>query len=173
VLDVQATLADGSVFNQIGKLAFVGVNLEPGTGALQLRAEFPNPKHTLLPGQFVRVRLLGLRRNNAILVPQRSVQQGLNGPFVYLLADSNKVTARNVTATAWQGTQWVIDEGLRPGDRVIVDGAQKIVPDAAVHPVAYQPGSDSTLAIARDTTVYAPPSAAPPIRASGPRGARP
>jgi membrane fusion protein (multidrug efflux system) len=163
-LDVQATLADGSVFGQMGKLNFVAVALQPTTGALQLRAEFPNPQHTLLPGQFVRVRLLGLKRNNAILIPQRAVQQGLTGSFVYVLADSNKVRARTVTAAAWRGTQWIIDEGLRPGDKVIVDGAQKIMPDAPVRPVAYHPESDSTLAVTPDTTVIAPPSAAPPIQ---------
>ncbi|HEY3013429.1 MAG TPA: efflux RND transporter periplasmic adaptor subunit, partial [Gemmatimonadales bacterium] len=164
MLDVQATLADGSVFGQTGKLNFVSVALQPSTGALQLRAEFPNPQHTLLPGQFVRVRFLGLKRNDAILVPQRAVQQGLNGPFVYVLADSNKVSVRTVAATAWQGTQWIIDNGLRPGDRVIVDGVQKIVPDKAVRPVAYRPERDTTLAVRGDTTVIAPPSAAPPIQ---------
>jgi membrane fusion protein (multidrug efflux system) len=164
MLDVQATLADGSVFRQTGKLNFVSVALQTTTSALQLRAEFPNPQHTLLPGQFVRVRLLGLKRNDAILVPQRAVQQGLSSPFVYVLADSNKVSARNVAATAWQGTQWIIDQGLRPGDKVIVDGAQKIVPDAPVRPVAYRPERDTTLAARPDTTVIAPPSAAPPIQ---------
>ncbi len=166
VLDVQVTLADGSVFGQIGKLDFIGLTLQPTTGALQLRAEFPNPQHTLLPGQFVRVRLLGLKRTDAILVPQRAVQQGLNGPFVYVLADSNKVTARTVAATDWQGTQWIIDAGLKPGDKVIVDGTQKIVPDRPVRPVAYHPESDSTLAVQGDSTIMAPPSAPPPIRAA-------
>ncbi len=166
VLDVQATLADGSVFGQTGKLDFVALALQPTTGALQLRAEFPNPQHTLLPGQFVRVRLLGLKRNDAILVPQRAVQQGLNGPFVYLLAGSNKVNAHTVAATAWQGTQWIIESGLRPGDKVIVDGVQKIVPDGTVRPVAYKPETDTTLAVRGDTTVFAPPSAAPPVQAT-------
>lgn len=164
MLDVQATLADGSLFRQTGKLNFVALALQPTTGAIQLRAVFPNPQHILLPAQFVRVRLLGLKRNNAILVPQRAVQQGLTGPFVYLLADSNKVSARTVAATAWQGTQWIIESGLRPGDKVIVDGAQKIVPDGKVRPVAYKPESDTTLALQRDTTVIAAPSAAPPIQ---------
>jgi len=169
VLDVQATLADGSIFGQTGKLNFVAVALQPNTSALQLRAEFPNPQHTLLPGQFIRVRVLGLQRNDAILVPQRAVQQGLNGPFVYTLADSNKVSARPVTATAWEGTQWIIDEGLKPGDKVIVDGAQKIRPDAPVRAVAYDPKSDTTLAVHGDSTVIAPPSAAPPIQAKKPQ----
>ena len=155
---------DGSVFGQTGKLNFVALALQANTSALQLRAEFPNPQHTLLPGQFVRVHLLGLKRNDAILVPQRAVQQGLGGPFVYVLADSNKVSARNVAATAWQGTQWIIENGLRPGDKVIVDGAQKIAPEGTVRPVAYRPESDTTLAARVDTTVIAPPSAAPPIQ---------
>jgi membrane fusion protein, multidrug efflux system len=166
LLDVQATLADGSVLKQTGKVDFVALALQPGTGGLQLRAEFPNPQHILLPGQFVRVRFLGLTRNDAILVPQRAVLQGLNGPFVYVLADSNKVSARPVSATAWQGTQWIIDAGLRPGDKVIVDGTQKIKPDSPVRSVAYDPRSDSTLAVRPDSTVIAAPSAPPPIRSN-------
>jgi membrane fusion protein (multidrug efflux system) len=172
VLDVQATLSDGSVFGQTGKLNFVAVALQSNTSALQLRAEFPNPQHTLLPGQFVRVRLLGLKRNDAILVPQRAVQQGLSGPFVYVLGDSNKVSARPVAATAWQGTQWIIDSGLRPGDKVVVDGIQKIRPDTPVRPVAYDPKSDTTLAVQADSAVIAPPSAAPPIQARPELGER-
>jgi membrane fusion protein (multidrug efflux system) len=170
VLDVQATLADGSIFRQTGKLNFVDVALQANTGALQLRAEFPNPQHTLLPGQFVRARLLGLERNDAILVPQRAVQQGLNGPFVYTLSDSNMASARPVRATAWQGTQWIIDDGLRPGDKVIVDGIQKIRPNAPVRTVAYDPTSDTTLAVKGGPAPVAAPSAAPPIQApQGPR----
>jgi membrane fusion protein (multidrug efflux system) len=172
VLNVQATLADGSIFGQTGKLNFVAVELQTNTSALQLRAVLPNPQHTLLPGQFVRVRILGLKRNEAILVPQRAVQQGLNGPFVYVLGDSNKVSSRPVAATDWQGTQWIIDAGLRPGDKVIVDGAQKIRPDSPVRSVAYDAKSDSTLAARHDTTIIAPPSAAPPIQARPELGER-
>jgi membrane fusion protein (multidrug efflux system) len=168
LIDVQATLADGSVFKQTGKLDFVALALQRNTGALQLRAEFPNPQHTLLPGQFVRVRFLGLKRTDAILVPQRAVQQGLQGPFVYVLGDSNMVSARPVSATAWQSTQWIIDDGLLTGDKVIVDGIQKIQPNGAVHPVAYDPKSDSTLAVRPDSAVFAPPSAAPPIQQLNP-----
>lgn len=164
VLDVQATLADESVFGQVGKLNFIDVALQPNTGALQLRAEFPNPQRTLLPGQFVRVRLLGLQRTNVILLPQRAVQQGLSGPFVYVLVDSNKVSARPVTATDWEGTQWVIEEGLLPGDKVIVDGAQRVVPNQPVHAVAYRPEADTTATRRDPPPVIAPPQAAPPIR---------
>jgi membrane fusion protein (multidrug efflux system) len=171
-LDVQATLSDGSVFGQKGKLDFVSLTLQQNTGALQLRAEFPNPQHTLLPGQFVRVRLLGVTRSDAVLVPQRAVQQGLTGPFVYLLADSNKITARPVTGTVWQGTQWIIDGGLQPGDRVIVDGAMKIAPGAPVRPVAYDPKRDSTLTPPPDSAVIAPPASPPTLSGTSRRGPR-
>jgi membrane fusion protein (multidrug efflux system) len=164
VLDVQATLADGSVFGSTGKLNFIDLALQPTTGALQLRAEFPNPHHTLLPGQFVRVQMLGLKRSGAMLVPQRAVQQGLNGPFVYQLGDSDKVVTRDIAASEWAGTQWLIESGLKPGDRVIVDGAQQATPGRSVRPVPYRPEADTTLRARPDSAQIAPPSAAPPIR---------
>ena len=164
VLDAQATLSDGSVFAQTGKLDFVDLALQLGTGSLQLRASFPNPQHTLLPGQFVRITILGLKRTGAILIPQRAVQQGLNGPFVYLVGQGDTVTVKPVSATSWEGTQWLIDEGLRPGDKVVVDGAQTVGAGQVVRTMAYDPKTDTTLAVPRDTTVFAPPSAAPPIR---------
>jgi membrane fusion protein (multidrug efflux system) len=164
VLDVQATLADGSVFASTGKLNFIDLALQPSTGALQLRAEFPNPQHTLLPGQFMRVHLLGLQRSEAILVPQRAVQQGLNGPFVYLLGEGDKVAARDVVASEWAGSQWLIESGLKAGDRVIVDGTQRVAPGRPVRATAYDPGTDTTLRARTDSAPVAPPSAAPPIR---------
>jgi membrane fusion protein, multidrug efflux system len=164
VLDVQATLADGSVFGYTGKLNFIDLALQPTTGALQLRAEFPNPQHTLLPGQFMRVQMLGLKRTGAMLVPQRAVQQGLNGPFVYMLGDSDRVLTRDISASEWAGTQWLIESGLKPGDRVIVDGAQRATPGQPVRPVPYRPEADTTLRARPDTALVAPPSAAPPIR---------
>jgi membrane fusion protein, multidrug efflux system len=167
LIDVQVTLADGSVFKQTGKIDFIALALQPGTGSLQLRAEFPNPDHTLLPGQFVRVRFLGLKRTDAILVPQRAVQQGLNGLFVYVLADSNRVSARPVSASVWQDTRWIVDDGLRPGDKVIVDGVQTIRPEGQVRPVAYDPSTDTTLAVRSDSTVFAPPSAPPALLPPG------
>jgi membrane fusion protein (multidrug efflux system) len=113
--------------------------------------------------------LLGLKRSDAILVPQRAVQQGLTGPFVYVLGDSNRVSARTVGATNWQGTQWIIDDGLKSGDKVIVDGTQKIVPGRPVRPVAYHPERDSTLAIHADSVKLAAPSAPPPIQPKPPK----
>src|SRR6266480_433171 len=99
VLAVQVTLEDGSIFPGTGQLNFVDLALQRMTGTLSLRAEFRNPQHVMLPGQFVRIRLLGLKRPGAILVPQRAVQRGLRGAFVYVLGDSNVVVARDVLAT--------------------------------------------------------------------------
>lgn len=167
VLDVQATFSDGSVFAYKGKLNFIDIALQPSTGALQLRAEFPNPQHSLLPGQFVRAQVLGVKRTGAILVPQRAVQQGLGGAFVYVLGPDGKVVARDVTASDWAGKQWLIESGLKPGERVIVDGAQKATPGRPVQATPYHPEADSTLRTQPDSAPIAPPAQAPPIRDHG------
>ena len=141
-MSVQVVLADGTVLTDAGKLNFVDLALQPETGTQQLRAVLPNPKHVLLPGQFVRVRLLGLKIPKAILVPQRAVQQGLSGAFVYVVSDG-KVAVRNVVATSWEAGSWLIADGLQAGDRVIVDGVQTAAPGLPVKAVAYQPPADS------------------------------
>jgi membrane fusion protein (multidrug efflux system) len=161
---VQATFADGSVFAYKGNVNFVDIALQPSTGALQLRAAFPNPQHSLLPGQFVRAQLLGAKRTGAILVPQRAVQQGLNGPFVYVLGEGDKVEARDVVASDWTGTLWLIESGLKAGDRVIVDGGQKVTPGQPVRAMSYRPEADTTLRVRGDTAVIAPPRVEPPVR---------
>jgi len=145
-LAVQVTLADGTVYPGTGKLNFTDLALQPATGTQELRAELENPQHLLLPGQFVRVRLLGLTHPGAILVPQRAVQQGLGGAFVYVLDGSDKVAARDVIATAWDGGSWLIAQGLAAGDRVVVDGFQQVAPGSPVRAVAYQPAAGSSAA---------------------------
>src|SRR5436309_226395 len=140
---VQVTLADGSVYPGTGKLNFTDLALQPATGTQELRAELENPQHLLLPGQFVRVRLLGLTHPGAILVPQRAVQQGLGGSFVHVLDAGDKVATRPVIATAWDGGSWPIAQGLAAGDRVVVDGLQQVAPGSPVRAVAYQPAADS------------------------------
>ncbi len=142
-LTVQVTLADGTVYPRTGTLNFTDLALQPATGTQELRAELENPQHLLLPGQFVRVRLLGLKHPGAILVPQRAVQQGLGGAFVYVLDGGDKVATRDVIATAWDGGSWLIAQGLAAGDRVVVDGLQQVAPGSPVRAVAYQPAADS------------------------------
>src|SRR5437762_9310966 len=158
-LAVQVTLADGSLFPATGELNFADLALQPATGTQQLRAQLRNPQHVLLPGQFVRVRLLGLKRPSAILVPQRAVQQSLNGAFVYVLDDSGKVAARNEVATSWDGGSWRIEQGLEAGDRVIVDGVQKAAPGQPARSVAYRPAAASAATAAEDSTPIAAPAA--------------
>jgi membrane fusion protein (multidrug efflux system) len=145
-LAVQVTLADGTVFPGTGKLNFTDLALQPATGTQELRAELDNAQHLLLPGQFVRVRLLGLTHPGAILVPQRAVQQGLGGAFVYVLDGGDKVATRDVIATAWDGGSWLIARGLAAGDRVVVDGLQQVAPGSLVRAVANRPAAESSAA---------------------------
>jgi membrane fusion protein (multidrug efflux system) len=139
---VQAILPDGSTAPTVGRLSFIDPVLDPATGTQQFRAEFANPNRVLLPGQFVRVRLLGLVRDSAIVVPQRAVLQQMGRQSVFVVAAGDTVRARDVVATGWEGDQWLIEQGLAPGDRVIVDGLQKVGPGLKVRPVPA--GADST-----------------------------
>jgi membrane fusion protein, multidrug efflux system len=143
---VQAVLPDGSTAPTEGRIGFIDPVLDPSTGTQTFRAEFRNPNRLLLPGQFVRVRLLGLMRDSAILVPQRAVLQQLGRQVVYVVGAGDTVQARDVTATGWSGDQWLIDHGLAPGDRVVVDGVQKTGPGRVVRPV---PLADTTTSTAR------------------------
>jgi membrane fusion protein, multidrug efflux system len=163
-LTVQVTLADGSVFAGTGALNFADLALQPATGTMQLRAELRNPQHVIVPGQFVRVHLLGLKRPDAVLIPQRAVQQGLSGAFVYVVNDSNVVAARSVATAAWDGNAWLIDQGLAAGDRVIVDGVQKATPGQPVKPVVYHAPADQPAVARRDSTPGAAPAAPLKIR---------
>jgi membrane fusion protein (multidrug efflux system) len=143
-LRVHAYLSDGTVVEQPGTLNFADISIQSQTGTQTLRATFPNADHVLLPGVFVKVELLDLKRDSAILVPQRAVQQGLTGSYVYVVGDSNTVGIRPVQASSWFGSQWVLDGGVKAGDKVIVDGTQKIFPGAKVKPVAYNAAADTT-----------------------------
>jgi membrane fusion protein, multidrug efflux system len=142
-LRVRAYLADGTVDPQPGTLTYADITIASQTGTETLRATFVNSSHILLPGQFVTVELMDLEHEGAILVPQRAVQQGLIGAYVYVVGDSNKVGIRPVQASSWQGSQWLVNSGIAAGDKVIVDGTQKIFPGAQVKPVAYNPAADS------------------------------
>ena len=150
-LKVAITLSDKSVFPHQGTVTFVDQSLQTNTGTLLLRASIPNPEHILLPGQFVRVRPLGIVNDSALLVPQRAVQQGLAGTFVYLLGADNTASPRDVSATTWDGGRWLIQDGLKPGDQVLVDGTLKVGPGRPVHATPYEPSKDGTLKTAGDT----------------------
>ena len=130
--EVSVKLADGSVYAQAGRLNFSDVRVSGATGTSETRAEIPNPKGILRPGQFVRVTLKGAVRPNAVAVPQRAVLEGPQGKFVYLLGAESKAEARPVQLGEWAGEDWIVSSGLKAGDKVIVDGVMRLGPGAPV-----------------------------------------
>ncbi|MCS6302901.1 MAG: efflux RND transporter periplasmic adaptor subunit [Nitrospira sp.] len=135
---------DGTTYAHEGVLDFADIGLQVQTGSRQARVVFPNPDRVLLPGQFVTVRFHGVSKPNAILVPQRAVQQGPKGAVVYVVSQGNQVEVRDVKATDWQGDRWIIEEGLRAGERVMVEGFQRVVPGAQVKPVTVASTASTT-----------------------------
>jgi membrane fusion protein (multidrug efflux system) len=135
--ELRATLIflDGSVYPHEGTLDLLDPALKTETGSRPVRVVFPNPDRILLPGQFVTVRFLGAVKTDAVLVPQRAVQQGPTGSVVFVVDEGNIARPREVKAASWQGDQWLIEEGLKPGERVIVDGIQRITPGEQVRPI--------------------------------------
>jgi membrane fusion protein (multidrug efflux system) len=148
--DVTVKFEDGRVYSRNGKLVFSDVRVNNQTGTSDARAELPNPALEIRPGQFVRIVLKGAQRTNAIAVPQRAVMESPQGKMVYIYADGQKqgehiAQPRPVTVGEWNGSDWIITDGLKPGDKVIVDGLAKVFfPGAPVQmgdPNAPPPGA--------------------------------
>jgi len=129
---VEVILADGTTFDQKGLITFTDADFNQETGTFLIRATLPNPKSVLRPGQFVRARVLGAIRPNAILVPQAAVLQGAQGHFVVVVDKDNKAQIRPVQVGPWYGNDWFIDSGLEAGDTVVVDGVARLAPGTAV-----------------------------------------
>lgn len=132
---------DGSnqPYDKPGELKFSDVTVDTSTGDVQVRALFPNPQHLLYPGLFVRAKIEQGTRDNAILVPQKAVVRNSDGSAtVWVVGDGDKAEVRPVTTGQNIGDKWLIDSGLKAGDRVILEGLQKVRPGAPVHPVAAQ-----------------------------------
>jgi membrane fusion protein (multidrug efflux system) len=139
---VSLILADDSTFPQTGKVTNALNQVDPRTGTLELQADFPNPLHRLLPGQFGRVRYVTTHRTDALLVPQRAVQQNQSIQTVYVVGAGNKIEARAVKTGARVGDAWLIEEGMKAGDRVVVEGMLTVRPGSVVNPVPYQPAPE-------------------------------
>jgi membrane fusion protein (multidrug efflux system) len=137
---VEVVLADGSIYPHEGQVTFADASISEATGTFLLRAEVANPEKQLRPGQFVRAWIEGGIRPNAILVPQRAVQQRGEGSYVWVIREDGGVEQRSVTTGAWHGKEWFIDQGLEDGERIVVDGALKLRPDSKV--VIVEPGSE-------------------------------
>lgn len=132
---VEVVLADGTIYPHTGKITFADASLSETTGTFLLRAEVDNPDKVLRPGQFVRARLKGATRPNAILVPQRAVQQGAKGSFVWVIDNEGKAQFNPVVVGPWHEEQWFIDSGLKGGETIVVDGALKLRVDVPVEVV--------------------------------------
>ncbi|ELC3461803.1 efflux RND transporter periplasmic adaptor subunit [Salmonella enterica] len=130
---VELVMENGQVYPLKGTLQFSDVTVDESTGSITLRAVFPNPQHSLLPGMFVRARIDEGVQPNAILVPQQGVTRTPRGDaMVMVVNDKSQVEARNVVAAQAIGDKWLISEGLKPGDKVIVSGLQKARPGVKV-----------------------------------------
>jgi membrane fusion protein (multidrug efflux system) len=146
------TFSDGSIYPHEGVLDFADVALRPETGTLQGRFVFPNPEggfspgqSYFYPGQFVKIRIKGYIRTVAILIPQRAVQQGPSGSFVYVIDKEEKAQLRPIRASMWRGKEWLIEDGLHPGERVVVEGFFRIQPGVQVQVISSPKESEPSL----------------------------
>lgn len=136
---VDLIMSDGTPFPYVGKVDFTSPTYDQSTGTMLARAIFPNPSTEkepqgyLHPGEFVRVKVTGADRPNAITVPLRALLQKKDGMYVYLIDKENKVISQDVSTGDWYGDYQIITNGLKPGDRIVVDGINKLRPGAAVH----------------------------------------
>ena len=138
---VSLVTEDGTPYPQTGKLLFSDLAVDQSSGAITLRAEFPNPDRFLLPGMYVRARLEQAVNESAITVPQQAVQRDNSGASVMTVGADGKVAPRPVRTGSAQGDKWIVTEGLKEGDVVIVEGLQKIQPGAPVKPVPWKPAA--------------------------------
>lgn len=130
--EVEIVLADGSTFPGRGRLTFSDAAYSQDTGTFLVRAEIPNKDSVLRPGQFVRVRLIGATRPGSFVIPQRAVMQGPRGAYVWMVDKDGKAEQRAVVTGAWIGDDWLIQNGLRANETLIVDGTLKLAPGLPV-----------------------------------------
>jgi membrane fusion protein (multidrug efflux system) len=133
-LRLQLILADGSTYSHEGTFYFADRQVNVGTGAIRIAGLFPNPGNILRPGGYGKVRAVIRLQQGALLVPQRSVSELQGGYQVAVVGGDDKVSIRTVTVGDRVGTQWIIAEGLNPGERIVAEGIQKVRAGAQVKP---------------------------------------
>jgi membrane fusion protein (multidrug efflux system) len=148
-------LPDGSELTDIGRIDFTAAEVNRDTGTITQRAVIGNPKQQLLPGMFVNVELKVGERPNAVIVPQKAVIKVPNGHLAWVVGPDNKVERRDLVVGEWSGDDWIIEKGIAAGERVIVDGVQRVQPGLVVAPV------DAAAAPRPAATSAAPPGPAP------------
>ena len=124
--EIEVYLVDGSVFPYKGKITFLQPYYNSQTGTFLIRSSVENPKGLLRPNQYVRVKVIGAVRPNAVVIPQRAVSQSPKGHYVWVVDKEDIVTYRPVKVGSWSGENWTISHGLHKGDRVIIDGGSKV-----------------------------------------------
>jgi membrane fusion protein (multidrug efflux system) len=166
---VRLVLEDGSEYKHVGKLLFSDLSVDASTGQIQLRAEVPNPNGMLLPGMYVRARLDQAQIKDAITLPQQAVTRGPTGDSVLVVGSDGKTAPRQVKVGSAQNGQWVILDGLKAGEMVMVDGFQKLRGNAPVKPVPWRAGAAASAGAAGPTAAAS--AAAATAAASAPASA--
>jgi membrane fusion protein (multidrug efflux system) len=147
--EVHLFLEDGSAYKLTGKMQFAEVQVDQTTGSVTLRALFSNPDKLLLPGMFVREQIEEGQRNDALLVPQVAVTHNQKGdPTALVVGDDNKVVMRTLVTERAIGDKWLVTDGLKPGERVIVEGTQFAKPGSTVKPEEQQSTAPAVAATA-------------------------
>jgi membrane fusion protein (multidrug efflux system) len=163
---VEIQLADGSIFPYQGRITFADAAFNQETGTFLIRAEMPNPKSELRPGQFVRARLLGFTRPNTVVLPQRAIQTSPRGQFVWLVGKDGKAEQRTVEAGDWLGDNWMVQTGLSDGDKVVVDGVLKVAPGVPLKATEAAPIKIPSLATKAGASSAAPTTAGASVNES-------
>lgn len=136
---VQIALPDGSAYTEAGTLDFSSTTVDPATGAVNLRAQIPNPKHSLLPGMYVTLKARLGEQHKVFLVPQPAVQRDTVGAYVFTVGSDSKVARRDVTLGAASGSNWVVTDGIAAGDQVVVSGVQNVKEGAPAKASPWKP----------------------------------
>ena len=168
---VQVLLENGQVYGQPARLLFTDLSVDPTTGQVNLRAEVPNPGGLLMPGMYVRARVEQAEIANAILLPQQAVTRGTKGDSVMVVAPDGAVAPRPIKIGGQKGQDWIVTEGLKPGEQVMVEGAMKLMMGAkVVKPVPWVPKTASAQA-QQAPAATKPAASAPAAAASAPASA--
>lgn len=169
----EAVLVDGSTFPHTGRISFVAPSFDSQTGTFLIRVTLDNPEGVIRPNQYIRVRLKGATRPNAVVIPQRAVQQGSKGHFVWVIDSEGKAQNRPVAVGDWTGDQWFINEGLQAGDQVVVDGGIRLRPGVPAKVSLLTPAGPVPSPVLVDKSGGAKPPASPESPAASGAPAKP